>query len=241
MKTIASKFFTLAVIGIAIVSCIGNTAPSGNVIQQERDLTDFSSIALAISADVYLSQANEFSFRIEGDENFLQEVKTEMHGSTLKIRKDNMVSFGWNDAKIKIYITMPNVEGLYISGSGDIVAKSPITSNFLTLKVSGSGDISIPNVTLNQLSATISGSGDLSLVGETAANSANISVTGSGDVHFKGIVFDNVDVTVSGSGDAFVEVSKSLRARVSGSGDIVYSGNPNIDTKVSGSGTIRGI
>ena len=241
MNTIAKKIFTLTVLGIAIVSCVGNTAPSGKIIKQERDLTDFNSIALAISADLYLTQGNEFSFRIEGDENFLQEVKTEVNGNTLKIKTDNRVSFKWNDVKVNIYITMPEVEGLYISGSGDIVAETPIISNILSLKVTGSGDISIPNLTLNQLKAVITGSGDLSLAGKTPAITADISVTGSGDVKLKGIVFDNAEVTISGSGDAYVEASKTLRARVSGSGDIVYSGSPTVDIKVSGSGTIRGI
>lgn len=241
MNTIVKKIFTLAALSFAIVSCVGNTAPSGKTIQQERDLANFNSIALAISADVYLTQGNGFSFIIEGDEDYLQEVKTEVRGNTLAIRTSNRVSFRWDDVKVKIYITMPEVEALSISGSGDIIAKTPITSDFLTLGVTGSGDISIPKLSLNQLKASISGSGDLGLAGKTVASSADISVTGSGDVHIKGIVFDSVDISVSGSGDAFVEVSKNLRARVSGSGSIVYSGNPIVDTRVSGSGTIRGL
>lgn len=241
MNTITKKVFMMAALGFAIITYVGSNPLSAKNIKQERDLTGFNSLVLAISADLYLTQGNEFSFRIEGDEDYLQEVKTEINGNTLRITKDNMFSFRWNNVKVKIYVTMPEVEGLFVSGSGDIIAQSPIKSDSFTLKVSGSGDITIPNITLNQLKAVVSGSGDLSMGGKSVASNADISISGSGNAKFKGIVFNNANVTISGSGDVFVEVSKELKARVVGSGDIIYSGNPRVDTRVSGSGSIRGI
>ncbi|MDY0200649.1 MAG: head GIN domain-containing protein [Tenuifilaceae bacterium] len=241
MITIAKKFSMMAVFYIAIISCVGITSLSGKSIQQDRDLTGFNSISLAVSADLYLTQGSEFSLRIEGDEDILQHIKTEVVGNMLRIVNEKRYQLRWNRDKVKIFVTMPEVEGLSVSGSGDIVAQNPIRANLLSLKVSGSGDISIPSLTLNQLKASISGSGDLDVAGKAMASNADISISGSGSAKFKGIVFDDVNITISGSGDAFVEASETLKARVAGSGDILYLGNPRVDTKVSGSGSIRGI
>jgi hypothetical protein len=239
MKSVIRQVSTATILSLTLIlsSCLSGL--SGEITEEKRDVKDFTSVELAIPADISLSQGKDFSFTIEGDKEFLKEVITEVRGSALRIRTEGWVNFGWKDLKVKIQITMPTVEGLSVSGSGDINGITPINTGSLSLRVSGSGDIIIPVLTVDNLDVTISGSGDIGVAGKGTAKDAKVRVSGSGDVELKGIVFQNADISISGSGDAYIEASEVLNARVVGSGDIVYSGNPLIDAKVSGSGRIR--
>lgn len=238
MKTTFKRMGIAVLLSLAIVtsSCANSLTEVRK--KEERDVKNFTAIQLSISADVYLTQADGYSFTIEGDESFLDKVITEVRGNTLVIKTERS-NLRFLKSNTKIYITMPQIEGLAISGSGDIKAITPVVASDLTLKISGSGDIAIPDLTLNSLYAAISGSGDIAISGQGTASEANVKISGSGDVMLKGVRFQNADISIAGSGDAYVELAENLKARVAGSGDIVYSGNPLVEAKVSGSGTIR--
>ncbi|MDD4385683.1 MAG: DUF2807 domain-containing protein [Bacteroidales bacterium] len=238
MKTTFQRMGIAVLLSLAIVTMSCANSSTEQPIKETRDLKSFTEVQLSISADVYITQANSYSFTIEGDKSSVDKVITEVKGKRLIIRTESG-NFRFFDSKIKIYITMPEVEGLAISGSGDIKSITPLVTGDLTLKISGSGDIVIPNLTIKSLNATISGSGDIDVSGQGSATEANVRISGSGDVTLKGIKFQNADISIAGSGDAYVELAENLKARVAGSGDIVYSGNPLVDAKVSGSGTIR--
>jgi len=227
------------IIGAAIVtSC--TTGLSGEIKREDRSVKDFTGVELAISGDVFLKQGDNYSLIIEADKDILERIETEVDGNVLRIRSQKGYSFGWSNTKISIYVTMPVVERLSISGSGDIKAESSIKSESLSLSISGSGDISIPNLAVVNLKATISGSGDIDVAGSGNAQTAEISVSGSGDITFNNIKFVDADVSIVGSGDAYVDVKENLNARIVGSGDIRYSGNPIVDAKITGSGELKG-
>jgi hypothetical protein len=239
MKNAIQHLSVAIALSVAIITSSCVTTYSGETVKEDRALANFSSIQLAIPADLYLSQGDTYSFTIEGDKDFLSEVITEVKGSSLVIKTEGWVNFGWRNLKVKVFVTMPEVNGLTVSGSGDIRAQTPIATENLSVRVSGSGDVNISNLTVRDLDVAVSGSGDVKLSGKGSAGDASVKVTGSGDVALHGIEFNNAEVSISGSGDAYLVASQSLKARVVGSGDIVYSGNPLVDGKVSGSGRIR--
>jgi len=234
-RNLAIAFF----LSVGIISNACTTSLSSEIGQELRNLKDFTGISLSISADVYLTQGNEYSVNIEADKDILDKIETEVEGGILKISTVRGFSIGWNNAKIKIHVTMPEIQKLSIAGSGDIKAVTSITANNLSTSISGSGDISIPDLSVKTLTANISGSGDINILGKGTAKDASIKVTGSGDITLKGIEFKDGEVTITGSGNAYLVVTENLNARVVGSGDIVYSGNPLIDAKVTGSGRIQ--
>jgi hypothetical protein len=239
MKQIKTIVFALTIMAIQIItSCASGL--SGEIKHEDRNVKDFTGIELAISGDVYVKQGADYSLTIEADKDILERIETEVDGNTLKIRTQKGYNFIWDNTKINIYVSMPQVERLSISGSGDIKAESSIKTESLALNISGSGDISIPNLSVMNLSARISGSGDIDVSGGGSAKIAEISVSGSGDISLKNIKFAEAEVSIVGSGDAYVNVTEKLNARIVGSGDIRYSGNPLVDAKITGSGELKG-
>jgi hypothetical protein len=201
--------------------------------KEERDVSSFTGVSLGISGDLYLTQGSPQKVVIQADNN-LDEIETVVKDGVLRIKTDN-----WNSRikGVKIWITMPEVEALNVSGSGDIMAETPINADELELKVSGSGSINISTLKGDEVGAAISGSGDMNLAG--SADEIDLRISGSGSVLAEGLKVNECGVKISGSGSCKIDVIGELDASISGSGKVTYYSDPQIDARVSGSGKVR--
>lgn len=236
------KLSVLVSIGICSLSCSaqwGKTIKgNGNNITIERSTEEYDEVAVSGWFDVDLVDGTEGEITLQGEENLLEYILTEVKDGKLVIKTEkgvNLKTSGWK-SEIRITVPVVSIHSVSMSGSGDIVGKTKIKVDKFSTSMSGSGDITL-DIDTGSLSASMSGSGDISLTGTTTDFDATVS--GSGDIEAYGLNADNVNATVSGSADIQVTANKSIKARVSGSGDISYRGNPEkVDTKTSGSGDI---
>lgn len=226
MKINMLKFFFSIILVSATLIAFGQE-------KEERDVSSFTGVSLGISGDLYLTQGSPQKVVVQAENN-LDEIETEVRDGVLRIKTDN-----WN-SKIKgakIWITMPEVEALNVSGSGDIMAETHINADELELKVSGSGAIDVPELKADEIGAAISGSGDMKLAG--SADEMELRISGSGSVYAGGLKVDECGIKISGSGSCKIDVTGELDASISGSGKVTYYSNPQIDARVSGSGKVR--
>jgi len=234
-KTGLSIFFTLF-LSVILIS-VGAKALAQE--KETRDVGSFSSISLSISADVYLTQGNETKVVIEAEQKILDLILTEVDGDNLKIKYPRGK---WNirsNKQINIFITTPGVEGLFLSGSGNIKAETQIKTESLDFSISGSGNIEIDDLVASDVEGHISGSGDINLSGSKTAESLEISISGSGDMFAETLKVNSVEIRISGSGTCKVFAVSELEASISGSGSVYYKGNPMVNARVSGSGKVR--
>lgn len=209
--------------------------------EQTRKVDPFNEISLRIGATVHLEQGAKQNLEIVAKPSTLDEIITEVKDGKLIIRFPNKNYF-WNTfqpGEITIYITTPEINGLGISGSGDIVAEDEIRTKILDMAVSGSGNIKLSELSAERVKAAISGSGDIFVAGKQAAQDLSVAISGSGN--FKGLDYsaDDVSIKIAGSGNAGIEANKNLYVRLAGSGDVTYKGNPMIDQSIAGSGKVR--
>ena len=236
------KLSVLLCAGFIFLSCSaqwGKTIKgNGNNVTIERNTVDYDGVAVSGWFDVDLVSGNEGEITLEGEENLLEYIITEVKDGKLVIKTEKGVNLKSSNWKSGIHITIPveSISHVAMSGSGDIVGKTKIKADKFSTAMSGSGDITL-DIDSSSISTSMSGSGNINLSGTTGDFEATIS--GSGDIEAFDLEADNVEATVSGSADIEVTAKKSIKARVSGSGDITYRGNPEkINTKTSGSGNI---
>ncbi|WP_321997213.1 head GIN domain-containing protein [Draconibacterium orientale] len=208
--------------------------------EETRDVSSFSEISLRIPATVHLKQGSPQSVRIEAKQSTLEDIITEVNGSKLIIRFPGKSIFqrNYKPGKIEIYITVPDVNGLGVSGSGDILANK-INARIIDLAVSGSGNIEIDDLTSDKVKGAISGSGNIKIESDGVADELSVSISGSGNFKGDGFEADDVVVSTSGSGNSSVRSNGSLKARIAGSGSVYYKGNPTVDASVAGSGRVK--
>lgn len=205
-------------------------------VKEKRDLDNFSSVAFGVSGEVFITQGSQFSVILEGDQDLLDEITTKVLNGKLLISKPD-----WRRAKnmkLTAYITMPEIEGLSMSGSGRLENEGALNCDKLDISVSGSGSIRLSKLTADEVNISVSGSGSVFAEGP-GADITDIGISGSGSVSAESFKLSEADVSISGSGRCKIWVEDALVARISGSGSLYYKGDPNIDAKSSGSGRVK--
>ncbi len=241
MKTTILTFATLLFINISHAQWWGNGEKikgNGNVTTITRTTPDYNGISCAGDFDYILVSGTEGKITIEGEENLLKYIITEVKNNRLEVKTENNINLKPSLNKtIKVTIPFKDIDNISLAGSGDLTNTDTIKAIDLKVSLAGSGDITL-TVEANFVKGNVAGSGDLTLKGNT--NNLEAKVAGSGDFHGFNLQANNTEVSIAGSGDAKVVSNESLKARIAGSGNIEYKGNPKTeDLKVAGSGSIR--
>jgi len=203
----------LAAYGLLIFSPL-----SAQNIRKTLDLDKFDAVGLGISANVYLTPGNTQKVEVEGRQDIIELLDTEVRGNSWDIRftERNVRNYG----KLNVYITLPGLSALSIGGSGKIVTEQAFKG-------------------LDELQFSIGGSGTIEFAG--SVEDLSISIGGSGSIKGKDLKAENCSVSIGGSGDAYVEVKENLQVSIAGSGNVYYSGRPRLSTSIAGSGKVKGM
>lgn len=180
---------------------------------EKRDLPAFKSIETNGAFAIRVTCQQAASFEIEGDDNILPLITTEVRGGVLKIY--NHKSYNTSQA-IMVRMTLPDLEA--------------ISSN-------GAADIQVANVKNDQLTISWQGAGRIEAAGETKF--VHVSATGAGIIDTGKLTAARAKVSVTGAAHVDVYASQQLDVTVSGVGQVTYNGNPAVVNKsVTGLGNV---
>ncbi len=128
---------------------------SGNIITQEREVAEFSKVHLKGSGRVFLTPGEKQFREIKTDDNIMPLIETAVSGNKLTISHGN---HHLRPTSFEVYITVKRLEGVAISGSGDVTGEGRFVSDTFYAEISGSGDMDI-EIETGDLASKISGSG----------------------------------------------------------------------------------
>ncbi len=225
--------FSAIMVNSCTVCCIQPTVRGcGNLVTETRHPGSFGSVSLSIPAEVYISKGEEYSVVIEGEENIIPLLLTEVKNGKLSITSRGNIMPGKD---IRIHIRAADIDGLRTMGSGSITLLDKFSAGSLTLEVMGSGNISA-ETSARRITSEIRGSGDIHLSG--VCREHNISIMGSGDLRSASLESGICKVSVMGSGNTYVWVNSLLDVSIMGSGNVYYKGSPDVETRKMGSGRV---
>ncbi len=203
-----------------------------------RDVARFNKVSHGLSGTLYLTQGPNQKVELKGDRDDVEDVITEVRGDRLviKMRSNRWGNWSGNN-RVDIYLTVKDLEGLNLSGSGKVYGQNRIKSDFLELDVSGSGKMEL-EADADETDISISGSGKIELSG--SGDESKISISGSGKVSAEQFEAKSYSIRISGSGSCRIHARESIDARISGSGSVYYKGDPrHVNSNSSGSGKVR--
>ncbi len=187
----------------------------------------FTKVELSSVGKVYISR---------GDSNHV-EITTSGSKDGIDTKVMNSTLYIQSEVDAVYHITMKNIEGLAVSGTGEMVSINTITTDHLRLDVSGSGKMTLA-LQAKDLTIDISGVGKLTLSGK--ADNANVDISGSGKVEAFDLVVAKCKAEISGVGKCNIDVTESLTSEISGMGSVNYKNKPpHISSEVSGVGSIN--
>ncbi len=200
---------------IGCVDGIRATAGSDPAQKKSIDLKGFTKIELNGSADMTVTVGKAESITVEGDQDRIDKLESKIVDGKLVFEEKSSGLFG-NHGDLKITVTVPSLEAIELSGSGDVF---------------------INGVKGTAFTATLTGSGDIELKG--TAETLSLSVTGSGDLNAKGLASKTSSAAVVGSGNIETSTSSDLTITITGSGDVRYFGDPKVTKAIAGSGDVN--
>jgi hypothetical protein len=205
-----------------------------NVVSKERKAGSFPGIRVSSGIDVYLTQGDKESIRVEADGNLHEYIITEVRNGILHVYSEANI----RDAESKkAYVTMKDIYSITTTSAGDVVGETPIKAERLDLSASSAGNINL-EIEAVEVEVDISSSGDITLRGEADFLDANLS--SAGDLNASELQVREAEVSASSAGDADVNVTERINARASSAGDISYRGNPKfVNLHSSSAGGIR--
>jgi hypothetical protein len=211
---------------------------SGNIVEEGREVSGFTGVALAGIGGLTIEVGERESLRIEAEDNLMQYFETEVRNGVLEIGVQDGVNLNPR-RPVRFYLTVKELDTIVLSGSGDIKAPDLEAERF-SVTISGSGEVEMGDLSADMLNVTISGSGNLDIFGGQIEEQ-DITISGSGEYQAGDLSSESVEITISGSGNATVWATDSLDVRISGSGSVNYYGNPRTTFSASGSGKLRSL
>ena len=188
----------------------------GPVVTETRTVSGFTTVSAEGSSRVFITQGNNFEVKVKGYSNLLPYYETRLENNILHLGYRSGVNVKHDN--IEVYVTLPTLDGIRLSGSGDIRTSGAFNgSTLFEASIAGSGNIFFSSGTTQQFNSTIAGSGNIFAI-DMLSNKA--------------------DVRVDGSGNTEIGVASELKVTITGSGNVYYRGTPVITTQITGSGTV---
>jgi hypothetical protein len=208
---------------------------NGNVITVNRMTSDYDGVNISGSFNVILVKGKEGKITIEGEENIIPYIETEVSRNTLQIKYQKNINIR-TTKRLTVKVTYKDIDKVTLGGSGNITNKGIIKSRELTVALGGSGNITL-TIDADEVYSKIGGSGNIKLSG--SSNELNCAIAGSGSIKAYDLSTNTLHASIAGSGSIRTTVKTKIKAKVVGSGSIYYKGKPKyIDSKSVGSGDV---
>ncbi len=207
----------ILLLGLLLTGCNhinrDSVAGSGVSKTEKREVAAFTAVDASGALEIEIVCQQEPSLALEGDDNLLPLLKTEVRGGTLYIHSEK--SFSTRKA-IRVRITAPNIE---------------------SIQSSGASSFQVTDIKNEKLKVENSGASSINLSGQTVT--LDLELSGASKADTEKLIAERVTVNLSGAGKANVYASDVLNADVSGAGSVTYTGDPKtVNRNVSGVGSI---
>lgn len=230
LTTLSTKVFAAVMLALATVTAFAQTNGSGKLVKQDRDLPGFTEIEVGSAFSVKVSQGDAITVTVETDDNYLDKIETVVKDDRLHIASMGMK----NPSAMRIYIRMPDLKHLDISGAARVESDGGITCTTLDVIASGASKVKL-DLNTELLNSKISGASKVEFDGNAAVHRSEVS--GASNLNAVNLKTLTTNIQVSGAGKAGIFARDEITAELSGAGSLSYYDNGQLN-KISKPGTL---
>ena len=208
---------------------------TGDITTELRNLPYFKQIYVEDNVNVFITQDVFREVKVEGGENLIPLIKTEVKESILYIRNDNKCNWARSYKKgvINIYLTMQDLRFVYHDGSGLIKSTDTIKTPIMDVWTKSSGDVDL-TLYVDEVYSHMHSSADVTLRGYSSIQ--GLYHTGTGYFRASDLFTYISWSTNKSAGNEYFYAANELSVINEWVGDIYYRGNPATNFKGSGTG-----
>ena len=186
---------------------------SGKRELQKRHVAPFTSITTEGAFTVEITCQKDQSLEVEGDDNVLEFVTSEVNNNILRLKNTKNYSTG---EPVKFKISVPNIEGIVVSGAGRIDIKG-LNNDKFEIATNGAPTI------------TVAGS----------SKAIDFAINGAGKIDATKLHAARGTVSANGATRIDVDVTDQLEVGVNGPSTVTYKGDPVINKTIRGPGKVE--
>ena len=164
----------------------------GSITTETLYLQEFSGIAAAGADNVFISYGPEQKVEVTGHPNIISRIQTDVNNGIWQMELERGT---YGKYELTYYITLPSIDKISYSGSGNVSVNSSMETDYLELSLLGSCNFNGFSMSADYCQVDISGSGNCEI---SAVKSLDVSIDGSGSVFYKGT--PSIKDHISGSG-----------------------------------------
>ena len=206
--------------------------------KQKREISGVRELSVSNAFAVEIRVGNQESLEIEIDEDYMDDVITEVRGGRLTIKmrdQSGRRSYRMRETP-RAYLTVKSLESISASGAVSIKTMQTLESNKMSIDISGASSLSL-DLDIDDLNLEVSGSCVINLKGR--ADRQTVRITGASTYSAYDLQNKIADLRISGASNARVNVSERLEANVSGASSVRYRGSASVDSDTSGASSVR--
>ena len=186
---------------------------SGKRVMEKRNVTPFTSISTEGAFSIEVTCQKDLGLEVEGDDNLLSLVTTEVSNNVLRLRNTKNYS---SSEPVKFKISVPDLE---------------------SLAVDGAGHIDIKGVNNEKFEINADGAPSISVAGKTKL--INIDTSGAGKIDTHNLHAVRGVVESKGVAQIDLDVADQLDVTVSGPSSVYYRGDPKVNKTINGPGKVE--
>ena len=215
MKKLALLFllFPLLAAGCHHGSMRAEIRGSGKRVMEKRNVTPFTSISTEGAFDIEVTCQKDLGLEVEGDDNVLSVVTSEVSNNVLRLRRTKNYS---SSEPVNFKISVPNLESLAVDGAGHVDVKGLNNEKF-EINADGAPSINV--------------AGHTKLI--------NIDTSGAGKIDTHNLHAVRGVVESKGVAQIDLDVSDQLDVTVSGPSSVYYRGDPKVNKTINGPGKVE--
>ena len=186
---------------------------SGKRELQKRNVGSFTSISTEGAFMIEVTCQKDVSLEVEGDDNVLPLITTEVGSNILRIKNTKNYS---TSEPVKFKISVPNLEGLSVNGAGHIEIKN-LNNDKFEIDTNGA-----PTVVV---------SGNTKVI--------DVGANGAGKVDAHNLHASRGVVDSKGVATVDLDVADQLDVTISGPAKVTYKGDPVVNKTIHGPGKVE--
>jgi hypothetical protein len=252
---LTASFSLVLITAVLLTGCVSPfvTKTAGPITTREYNFTDFTSIEVGHAFNLEVTAADIYSISISAGESVFDHIDVSKVGNKLKIDMDNMFFSFTRSPRVKI--TMPELQGLDMSGAVKGEVAGFRSSHDFKLSLSGASELDMDmetgnfdgelsgasrvNGSLKAASSEIVLSGASRFEVDGSGGNINLEASGASKAIMNKFTVNDAAIDLSGASEAKMDISGKLDITLSGVSTLEYYGNPAIgDIDISGGSTL---
>lgn len=204
--------------------------------REKRSVRNFNALSVSSAFEIEISVGSEESLEIEAEDDYLDDIITDVRGGTLLIGLEDSRSTRRMRNSPKAYLTVKSLERINVSGAVQLKTLDILRGRKLDLELSGA---SVVNVEMDVENMYLEASGACVINVEGEAKSQIVKTSGATVYRAYDLESVTAEIRVSGAGSANVYVTEQLEVRASGASSVRYRGGARVNADSSGASSIR--